>query len=247
MSTIAERLQRKRRKDKEDEQLQHEEETDETIKEKKVMKIEPLHSPPKCDYNFYCASCEDLAKKLLGCVLVTKMREGGGSWVVTKGLIVETEAYLGGPDKASHSYNGKRTPRNEAMYMPPGTCYVYSIYGMHHCVNISSLGEGAAILIRSLEPLDGAETMRERRKKCRKDEDLCRGPGKLCQAMGISKEQDKTNLSTSNEIWVETREGRHQLEIIGCPRIGVDYAQEWAEKNLRYYIKGNKYVSKIIK
>ena len=133
------------------------------------------------------------------------------------------------------------------MYMSPGTCYVYSIYGMHHCVNISSLGEGAAILIRSLEPLDGTEMMRKRREKCRKDVDLCRGPGKLCQALGISKEQDKTNLSTSDEIWVETREDEHQLEIISRPRVGVAYAQEWAEKNLRYYIQGNKCVSKIIK
>ena len=132
------------------------------------------------------------------------------------------------------------------MYMSPGTCYVYSIYGIHNCVNISSQGEGAAVLIRSLEPLEGVETMRKRRKKCHKDFELCRGPGKLCQAMGITKEHNTSNLCTSAEIWVESRE-EEELEIVSCPRIGIDYAEEWAEKELRFYIKGNKCVSKIIK
>lgn len=132
------------------------------------------------------------------------------------------------------------------MYMSPGTCYVYSIYGIHNCVNISSQGEGAAVLIRSLEPLEGVETMRKRRKKCHKDFELCCGPGKLCQAMGITKEHNTSNLCTSAEIWVESRE-EEELEIVSCPRIGIDYAEEWAEKELRFYIKGNKCVSKIIK
>ena len=106
-----------------------------------------------------------------------------------KGRIVETEAYLGGDDKASHSYNGRRTDRNEAMYMKPGTCYVYSIYGVHCCVNISSLGEGAAVLVRALEPTAGEGLMKKRRKSAKKSRDqaLCNGPSKLCQALDITR------------------------------------------------------------
>ena len=114
---------------------------------------------------------------------------------------METEAYLGGDDKASHSYNGRRTDRNEAMYMKPGTCYVYSIYGVHCCVNISSLGEGAAVLVRALEPTAGEELMKKRRKSAKKSRDLCSGPSKLCQALDIIRSRhDKIDLYTSEEL-----------------------------------------------
>ena len=159
---------------------------------------------------------------------------------------METEAYLGGEDKAAHSYNGKRTQRNEAMYMPPGTAYVYSIYGMHHCFNVSSRGSGAAVLIRALEPLGGLETMRERRKGAKKERDFCSGPAKLCQALSINKTCDKLDLASSDELWVELLEEAVPWgEVAESGRIGVQYAgTEWAEKLLRFYFKDCPHVSK---
>ena len=187
--------------------------------------------------------CETLAKKLLGFTICHRSGrgEGGGrgeEGVVCRGRIVETEAYLGGGDKASHSYNGRRTERNEAMYMKPGTCYVYSIYGMYCCVNISSQGEGAAVLIRALEPLEGVGDMYTRRKSAKRDKDLCNGPSKLCQAMDISKSCDRVDMAMSEEVWLET-DDYCVGEIVVRSRVGVAYAEEWAESPLRYYIEGN--------
>ena len=167
---------------------------------------------------------------------------------VCKGRIVETEAYLGGDDKASHSYNGRRTERNEAMYMEPGTCYVYSIYGMYCCINVSSRGDGAAVLIRALEPLEGMADMYTRRKSAKKDKELCNGPSKLCQALNIDKSCDKVDMKTSGTVWLEQQEeDGYQLindDIVIRSRIGVDYAEEWAKSPLRFYIKDNNCVSK---
>ena len=164
-----------------------------------------------------------------------------------KGRIVETEAYLGGDDKASHSYNGRRTDRNEAMYMKPVTCYVYSIYGVHCCVNISSLGEGAAVLVRALKPTAGEELMKKRRKSAKKSRDLCNGPSKLCQALDITRSRhDKIDLCTSEELWVES--GGELIadgDIVCGARIGIASAgEEWAGKLLRVYIRDNDCVSR---
>ncbi len=171
---------------------------------------------------------------------------GGDTSSQARALIVETEAYLGDKDKASHSYNGRRTPRNEAMYMPPGTCYVYSVYGTHCCVNVSSLGEGAAVLIRALGPLTGAEKMYTRRKSAKKDKELCNGPAKLCQALAIDKKLNKIDLASSDCLWVEPRSCDLTDEDVVCTgRVGVAYAgPEWSDKPLRYYIRGNNCVSK---
>ena len=162
------------------------------------------------------------------------------------GIIVETEAYLGGDDKAAHSYGGKRTERNEAMYMPPGTCYVYTIYGMYNCVNISSLGEGAAVLIRAVEPCEGLDEMRRVRKASKNDRGLCSGPGKLCQALGIDKSYNKLDMVSCDSLWVEPRShDRSEDDVVCTSRVGVEYAGPiWASKPLRFYIHGNKYVSK---
>ena len=139
----------------------------------------------RLDQEFYDQHCKDLANALLGTLLVRKV-----DGQLLSGRIVETEAYLGTIDQAAHSYKGKRTSRNEAMFMKPGTCYVYSIYGIHNCVNISSCGEGAAVLIRALEPVDGIEKMRELRGNfAGKDHHLCKGPGNLCKALNITKDQ----------------------------------------------------------
>ena len=161
------------------------------------------------------------------------------------GRIVETEAYLGGEDKASHSYGGKMTQRNRAMYMPPGTAYVYAIYGMYRCFNISSQGPGAAVLIRALEPLGGTDHMRKCRKVARKERDLCNGPAKLCQALFIDKSCDGLDLTSSKRLWVELPMDDADGEITKSARVGVQYAgQEWAGKLLRFCRKGSQFVSK---
>lgn len=197
----------------------------------------------RCDRFFFSVDCQTLAKRLLGSTLARKLPTG----VVCRARIVETEAYLGGEDKAAHSYNGKKTERNTAMFMQPGTAYVYSIYGMHCCFNISSDGAGAAVLIRALEPLEGMDFMKERRKAAKKDRDLCSGPAKLCQAMGIDKACNKADLVSCDTLWVEPRDEATPLsdaDIVESTRIGVEYAEEWAKKPLRFYIKGNPCVSK---
>ena len=161
----------------------------------------------RCGSEFFDQPCADLARAMLGCVLVC-CGEGGEE---CRGEVVEVEAYLGGEDKAAHSYNGRRSRANAAMYMvsvgwdygrcalsidflhqAPGTAYVYSIYGMHYCFNVSSHGEGAAVLVRALRPMAGLDAMQTRRGRNeageRKDSDLCNGPAKLCQALGITKQ-----------------------------------------------------------
>ena len=193
----------------------------------------------RCGREFFDRPCEDLARDLLGCVLV-RVCEGEEC----RGKVVETEAYLGGEDRAAHSYNGHRTKRNEAMYMDPGTVYVYSIYGMHCCLNISSRGDGAAVLLRALEPVGGLERMKRRRKAAKKERDLCNGPAKLCQAMGIDRSCDKENLASSRELWMEC--GRREVgEVVSGKRIGVEYAgEEWSSKLLRFYLPDSQCVSK---
>uniref|UniRef100_A0A8C5Q526 DNA-3-methyladenine glycosylase n=1 Tax=Leptobrachium leishanense TaxID=445787 RepID=A0A8C5Q526_9ANUR len=198
--------------------------------------------------DFYEQTCTALAKTLLGKILVRKMPDG----TELRGRIVETESYLGGADDASHSRGGKRTERNMAMYMKPGTLYVYQIYGLYFCMNISSLGDGAAVLLRSLEPLKGFHCMqtfrsilRNEHSKPLKDKDLCNGPAKLCQAMSIDKTFDKKDLTTDHMIWLETglEPEIPEEDIVSCSRIGIGNVGVWTHKPLRFYIRGSKYVS----
>lgn len=199
------------------------------------------HTGTRCDSAFFDCSCEELARSLLGCALFRKT-EDHLCW----GRIVETEAYLGGEDKAAHSYDGKRTQRNEAMYMSPGTAYVYSVYGIHHCFNISSKGSGAAVLVRALEPLGGVESMKRRRKCAKKERDICSGPAKLCQALNIDKACDKLDLVSSAILWVERQQGAVPwVDVVESGRVGVQYAgTEWADKPLRFYFRDCPHVSK---
>ncbi|XP_014226303.1 uncharacterized protein LOC106652073 [Trichogramma pretiosum] len=205
-------------------------------------------------YSFYNVPCQILAKNLLGKVLVRKLENGA----ILKGKIVETEGYLGLEDKASHTYQGKVTPRNIPMYMAPGTIYVYFTYGMYHCFNISSQEEGSAVLIRALEPLEGIELMREHR-SCKpyakvqkklskelKEHELCNGPSKVCMAMKLEKKHSKYSLCDWKELWIEEDPTQEEVKkIIECKRIGIDkVGQEWADKPLRYYIYDHKCVSK---
>jgi DNA-3-methyladenine glycosylase len=164
------------------------------------------------------------------------------------GTIVEVEAYLGAADRAAHTYGGRRTPRNESMYRGGGHAYVYFTYGMHHCMNVvcGEADEGVAVLIRALEPTEGLEIMRGRRVSARRDTDLCSGPGKLTQALGIDRALDGEHLPTSESLTIERirRRALPAARIAVTPRIGVDYAGDWAHEPLRLLIAGNPHVSR---
>uniref|UniRef100_A0A8D0XL80 DNA-3-methyladenine glycosylase n=1 Tax=Sus scrofa TaxID=9823 RepID=A0A8D0XL80_PIG len=175
-----------------------------------------------------------------------------GDGTELRGRIVETEAYLGPEDQAAHSRGGRQTPRNRGMFMRPGTLYVYLIYGMYFCMNVSSRGDGACVLLRALEPLGGLEVMRQLRHTVRKgaasralkDRELCSGPSKLCQALAIDKSFDQRDLATDEAVWLERGpSGSGEPAVVAAARVGIGHAGEWAQKPLRFYIQGSPWVS----
>ncbi len=196
----------------------------------------------KLNRNFYLRSAEELAPALLGKILVHKTAEG-----VTSGIIVETEAYIGPDDKGAHSCGGVPTARTSVMFGKGGFAYVYLIYGMYSCFNVVAnvKDKPEAVLIRALEPLDGVELMKMRR-GTDKPENLCSGPGKLCSALGITREQSGADLC-KNELFILGMPELPKSEIIVSPRINIDYAEEYRDKLWRYFVKGNKFVSKVPK
>ncbi|XP_064604475.1 DNA-3-methyladenine glycosylase-like [Liolophura sinensis] len=195
--------------------------------------------------DFYNQSTVNLAKALLGQKLVHRLSSGKR----VAGIIVETEAYCGLVDKAAHSYNGKRTARTEAMFMKPGTAYVYSIYGLYCCMNISSQGEGCAVLLRAIEPVEGKDQMRQLRTnsaksptKPLKEHQLGNGPSKICMALGIKKEEvNRLDLTVSKDVWLE--KGDNSQPIVISKRINISYGEDWVDKPLRFYLLDNKCVS----
>jgi DNA-3-methyladenine glycosylase len=199
------------------------------------------HPLVKLDHAFYDrAGVVTLAKDLLGKVLVT---EFGGHR--TSGRIVETEAYNGVGDRASHAWSGRRTARTEVMYGVAGTAYVYLIYGIHHLFNVVTNKKDIphAVLVRALEPLDGITLMLERTRKKKLDHTLTRGPGNLSRALGLLTKHTATSL-LGDEIWIGDDGWRpKRSEIVAGPRIGVDYAGVDAGLPYRFFIKGNPYVS----
>lgn len=188
--------------------------------------------------DFFMDDAIEVAKKLLGKILVHETPEG-----TTKCRIVETEAYMGVLDKGSHAYSGKVTPRTATLYEQGGVAYVYLIYGMYHCmnvvVNVKGLAQG--VLIRALEPLEGIELMKKRR-KMDKIKNLCNGPGKLCIAMDITKKENGVNLMSSS-LFIEEDEEIAPFEIVSAKRINIDYAEEAKDFLWRFYIKDTPYVS----
>ncbi len=188
----------------------------------------------KLDRKFYNRPTLKVAKELLGKYLVVQ-KDGH----LLSGKIVETEAYIGFKDPASHAYRGM-TPRNEVMFGSPGYAYVYLTYGMHHCLNLVTEKKGypAAVLIRALEPVDGIKLMKKRRRR-RKLKDLTSGPAKLCQALGVDRKLNGADLC-SDIIFVEDR-GEAAGKIASSTRIGV---KEVKEKKWRYFMKNNGCVSK---
>lgn len=187
----------------------------------------------KLTREFYIRDSNSVARDLIGKILV----HGD-----TSGIIVETEAYKA-EDKASHTYNNKRTSRTEIQFHEGGYAYIYMIYGMYYCFNVTanSPNKPEAVLIRALEPLNGIETMKLRRKT---DNiiNLCNGPGKLCQALNITKENYGEDLCGDN-IYISDCKIKN-VKIKTSPRINIDYAEEYKNFLWRYYIDGNKFVSK---
>ncbi len=181
-----------------------------------------------------------IAKDLLGKLIVVPDTKGRR----VSGMIVETEAYLGVTDRGSHSYAGRRTPRNEVMYANGGRSYVFFVYGMYNQFNVvtGAVGTPHAILIRAVEPVEAIEIMRERRGEM-KDRNLTSGPGKLCIALAIDRGLNGESLR-GKRIWLEDHNSFTNDEIAIGKRIGIEYAGEDAEKPWRFWVGGNEYVSK---
>lgn len=169
--------------------------------------------------DFFERDTVKVAKELLGKYLILR---GKGKFQAVK--ITETEAYLGPEDKACHSAKG-RTKRTKPMWGPPGTLYVYLVYGIHHCLNFVTERKGfpAAVLLRGAEPVFGVEREID-------------GPAKICKALGITKKENGLDITKSEKIFIKDI-GEEPEKIIATPRIGVDYAEEWAKKKLRFCIK----------
>ena len=181
-----------------------------------------------------------IAEQLLGYYLVSSF-EGR----LTAGRIVETEAYRGPEDKASHAYNNRRTARTEVVFHAAGHAYVYLCYGIHHLFNIVTGPREVphVVLIRGLEPVHGIEHMLRRRGKSALQPQLSAGPGVLSKAMGIDRSHTGTNmLDPQAKIWLSPRPGE-EIECIASPRVGIDYAEEWIGIPWRFRIKDNPYCS----
>jgi DNA-3-methyladenine glycosylase len=182
-----------------------------------------------------------IARELIGKIIVTRF-----DGVVTSGRIVETEAYIGLKDRASHSYGGRRTARNEHMYAAAGTAYVYICYGMHHLFNVVTNKKDIpdAVLIRAVEPIKGIEEMLGRTGKRTFDNSLTKGPGNAAKALGISKSHSGINL-VKGKIFITEDDYQLDNKMIGTSgRIGVEGAgEEAALLPYRFYIRGNRFVS----
>jgi DNA-3-methyladenine glycosylase len=195
----------------------------------------------KLPRSFYLQDTVSVARSLLGCVLWHRTETS-----LLAARIVETEAYLGANDPASHARRGLRSERNASMYLAGGHAYVYFTYGMHWCLNVvtQEADIAEAVLLRAAEPLKGIEEMRERRPKAKRDWELMNGPGKICMAMGIDRKMDGEKLDGST-LYITARDVEvDDDEIAVSPRIGVDGAglpaSIWP---LRFFLRGNRHVS----
>lgn len=191
--------------------------------------------------SFYTQPTLLVAKQMLGKYLIRKI---GKKELI--GKIVETEAYIGPEDKASHAYQGKITERNKAEYLIGGHIYIYLVYGMYWQLNISTGNEGQpeCVLIRALEPVIKNLNI-ESKEDMLKIKNLANGPGKLCRWLKLDKSFYGEDLVKSKRIWLEEGEKIKPSQIIASKRIGIDYAEEWADVPWRFYIKNNPFVSRI--
>ncbi|RJX28147.1 MAG: DNA-3-methyladenine glycosylase [Dethiobacter sp.] len=186
--------------------------------------------------DYYQGHTVEIARSLLGARLVYFSPEG-----LTSGIIVETEAYLSQDDPACHAARGK-TKRNAVMFGPPGRAYVYFIYGSYYCFNVVTNGEGVgeAVLIRALEPVEGLGLMQKRCGRGQKKNNLTSGPGKLCQAMGICREHNGMSLQ-EYPFFIAAGVAPDNLSVGVSGRIGINQGQD---KQWRFYLKGNPFVSR---
>ncbi len=196
--------------------------------------------------DFYLGDTVEIARKLLGCCLV---RRFGDETLVAR--ITETEAYVGRMDKACHAYGYRRTPRTEVMFGEPGHAYIYFTYGMHHCLNFVTEPEGepSAVLIRGLQPLQGADTMSHLRfgkpvseQSSYQRKNFLNGPGKVCQALALTREQNGLDLtgeilSVSSPASLGLQESAEVPEIRCGKRVGIDYAEEAVDFLWRFWIE----------
>lgn len=186
---------------------------------------------------------EEIAKFLLGKILITKI-----DGIETSGIITETEAYKAPHDKASHAYGNKLTPRTRVMFKQAGHLYVYLCYGLHHLTNIVTGPEGTAhaILLRSIEPLNGMDVMKDRRNFENETKNISAGPGSLSKAMGLDISYSGYDMYQEHSVVKIEDQGIYlnSHQIVSAKRIGIDYAQEWAAIPWRFYIKDSKWVSK---
>jgi DNA-3-methyladenine glycosylase len=202
--------------------------------------------------SFFAVSARALARRLIGTRLVRVLPDG----TRLAGIIVETEAYVGVRDRASHAYNARRTERNEAMYAHPGTSYVYFTYGMHFCMNIACdrVNDPQAVLLRALDPVEGLDAMRELRLATRRadrrirDHELCRGPGNLCKALGIDRAMNFLDMTDDRSLFIELANsptGAAPIRVVRTPRIGLGPKAdgEWADALLRYVVDGIPHVT----
>ena len=182
------------------------------------------------DWGYLAGDTVAAARRLLGCTLVSTV-----DGVETGGMIVETEAYLGLSDPASHAHASKgRTPRNDAMFTGLGTLYVYVSYGIHHCINVvtGEVGDPAAVLVRALEPSTGLDVMAERRRRA---SDLCNGPGRLAQALGITLSHNYHDLA-GPPVQLVKGSAVADAGVGSSGRIGVSRAADWP---LRFFVRGH--------
>lgn len=202
-----------------------------------------MSTAAKLDREFYTRSDTLLiARELLGKRLVVPAPDRSR----VSGIIVETEAYMGPRDRASHAYNNRRTARTETMFGEGGHAYIYFIYGMYYQFNVVTniAGVPHAVLIRALEPDEGIEWMR-RRRPVKQDRQLTSGPGKLCQALGLDRTLNGAEL-LGPSIWIEdTGRGIRAGQRSSGPRVGIDYAGEYVNKPWRFWVTGNPYVSRV--
>ncbi len=193
----------------------------------------------KLPRSFYLHDTVTVARALLGCVLWRRLEDGE----LVAARIVETEAYLGANDMASHARRGLRSERNASMYLEGGHAYVYFTYGMHWCLNVvtQEVDVAEAVLLRGAEPLRGIDLMRERRPKAKKTHELTNGPGKICMAMEIDRRLDGESLR-GDTLWISGRDS-DVGDISVSPRIGIDNSGDAAAWPLRFFVRGNRNVS----
>lgn len=200
-----------------------------------------LIAPSILPQAFYREDTKSVAQALLGKVLCHRKSDGR----LLMGRIVETEAYLGVDDPACHTFKDKKSAKNRSMYLDGGHAYIYVIYGMHYCLNLVTRtpAHPEAVLLRAIEPIGDAALPAKR--PAAKANLESNGPGKLCRYLGLTKEQDGVPVwNESSGLWVLDAPPVPTAEVAARPRIGVDYAGEAAAWPLRYYVIGNRYVSK---